>query len=304
MASRRLTPHALTDILAPMKDAMRLLRIALTIKIALVILGAIFFELRFDIPVAAFSLLRTAPTAIVWLLTFVPPIERRLGRRYLPVFIGLTIVAQSIESGTGVLLVSSVPIEPWLGLSLAALAVSEPLFLLLVPTLLAAWAYGRRGGWLAAGFATGLHLLVALVAVAQGMPGRMVFPIVGFQFAQLFLASYIVGTLAERQRQQTEALSAANAQLREQAAAMEQLAVARERNRLARDLHDTLAHSLAGLVVQLQAIDTLMPSEPDAARAELVRARRTAQAGLEDARSAIRDLRVNPVEDLGLARAL
>jgi signal transduction histidine kinase len=85
-----------------------------------------------------------------------------------------------------------------------------------------------------------------------------------------------------------------------------ELAVAHERNRLARDLHDTLAHSLAGLVVQLEAIDTLTRSEPDPelARTEIGKARRAAKAGLEEARHAIRDLRMNPVEDMGLARAL
>jgi signal transduction histidine kinase len=73
---------------------------------------------------------------------------------------------------------------------------------------------------------------------------------------------------------------------------------------LARDLHDTLAHSLAGLVVQLQAIETLLKAEPDAARSELVKARQIAQEGLQETRHAIQDLRVDPIEDLGLARAL
>jgi len=99
-------------------------------------------------------------------------------------------------------------------------------------------------------------------------------------------------------------LGAANVKLRGQALAMEQLATARERNRLARDLHDTLAHSLAGLVVELQAIDTLLQAEPDAARSELVKARQIAQEGLQETRQAIQDLRVDPIEDLGLARAL
>jgi len=115
---------------------------------------------------------------------------------------------------------------------------------------------------------------------------------------------YIVGTLAEQERKHTQEISAANVKLREQASAMEQLATARERNRLARDLHDTLAHSLAGLVVELQAIETLFKAEPEAARSELVKARRIAQEGLQETRQAIQDLRVNPIEDLGLARAL
>jgi signal transduction histidine kinase len=182
----------------------------------------------------------------------------------------------------------------------------EPLFLSLVATLLAAWAYGRRGGWLTAGLAIGLQAMGALAAATQGVAARIIFSVLGLQFAELVVASYIVGTLAEQERNHTQALKAANEKLREQAAAMEQLAVLRERNRLARDLHDTLAHSLAGLVVQLEAIETLTQDAPvsDQARAEIDKARRAAQSGLEETRRAIRDLRVNPVEDLGLARAL
>jgi signal transduction histidine kinase len=120
----------------------------------------------------------------------------------------------------------------------------------------------------------------------------------------LAVIGYIVGLLVEHERKQSNALLAANAQLREQSAAIEQLATARERNRLARDLHDTLAHSLAGLVVQTEAIDTLIDSEPAAVRSELAKARSLAQAGLKEARQAIVDLRTNPVDDLGLARAL
>jgi len=120
----------------------------------------------------------------------------------------------------------------------------------------------------------------------------------------LIVIGWIVGTLAEQERQHTQEISAANVKLREQTLAMEQLATARERNRLARDLHDTLAHSLAGLVVQLQAIETLLKAEPDAARSELAKARQLAQAGLQETRQAIQDLRIDPIEDLGLARAL
>ncbi len=128
--------------------------------------------------------------------------------------------------------------------------------------------------------------------------------VIALRLPLLVVAGYIVGTLAEQERRQTTALSAANTKLREQAATAEQLATARERNRLARDLHDTLAHSLAGLVVQLQAIDTLLKAEPEAARSELAKARQLAQTGLQEARHAIQDLRANPIDDLGLARAL
>jgi signal transduction histidine kinase len=170
--------------------------------------------------------------------------------------------------------------------------------------VLGAWAYGRRGGYATTGLAAVLLLVSNLSDIFGGGEARLVFPLFAFRVTLIFVVGYIVGTLAEQERRQTLELSAANIKLREQTSAIEQLATARERNRLARDLHDTLAHSLAGLVVQLGAIDTLMQAEPGAARAEVATARKIAQTGLQEARHAIRDLRANPVEDLGLARAL
>jgi len=301
MTNLHLTGNLPADILAPMSNAVRLLRLALSLKLAPVILGAIFIGLRFGLPVPALVLLTAGPTLLVWVFVMLPGIERRLGRYYLPVGIVLTIMAQTIETG---LFASAVSLVEMRYRPPPEVRAVEPLFLLLVPTVLGAWAYGRRGAWLTAGLATALLLVANAVTVLSGVPAELVLPASGLRIAPLFLVGYIVGTLAEQQRRQTDALSAANAKLREQAAAVELLAVARERNRLARDLHDTLAHSLAGLVVELGAIDTLMQFEPDLARSELTTARRAAQAGLEEARRAIRDLRLSPVEDLGLARAL
>ena len=41
-------------------------------------------------------------------------------------------------------------------------------------------------------------------------------------------------------------------------ATLEELAASRERYRIARELHDTLAHTLSGMAIQLEAIDTLL----------------------------------------------
>jgi len=303
MTNWHLTGNLPAAILAPMSNAVRLLRLALSLKLAPVILGAIFIGLRFGLPVPALALLTAGPTLFVWVFVMLPGIERRLGRYYLPVGIVLTIMAQTIETGLFAFASAVSPVEMRYRSPPDVRAV-EPLFLLLVPTVLGAWAYGRHGAWLTAGLATALLLVTNAVTVLSGVPAELVLPASGLRIAPLFLVGYIVGTLAEQQRKQTDALSIANAKLREQAAATEQLAVARERNRLARDLHDTLAHSLAGLVVQLEAIDTVLQSEPDLARSEIATARRAAQAGLDEARRAIRDLRVNPVEDLGLTRTL
>lgn len=82
-------------------------------------------------------------------------------------------------------------------------------------------------------------------------------------------------------------------------------AVARERLRLARDLHDTLAHSLMALLTQIRLVRKLRgrigAAELDA---ELERAEAAATSGLAEARAAITQMRDNAVRDIGLASAL
>ena len=79
----------------------------------------------------------------------------------------------------------------------------------------------------------------------------------------------------------------------------------RERNRLARELHDTLAHSLTGLSVQLQAVETLMTlSTHRLPPAQLKEAQATVRSGIRSSRRAIQALRASPLEDLGLSEAL
>ena len=85
---------------------------------------------------------------------------------------------------------------------------------------------------------------------------------------------------------------------------MEELAASQERNRLARELHDTMAHSISGATVQLQGVQTLLGVDPDAAKAELKDARKQLKMGLAESRRAIATLRASPIEELGLRSAL
>ena len=68
------------------------------------------------------------------------------------------------------------------------------------------------------------------------------------------LVGYIVSNLMIEQRKQRQELAEANRKLVRYASTLEQLTISQERNRLARELHDTLAHALSGLAVQLDAI--------------------------------------------------
>ncbi|RIX52438.1 sensor histidine kinase [Paenibacillus nanensis] len=75
---------------------------------------------------------------------------------------------------------------------------------------------------------------------------------------------------------------------------VEELTLANERQRMARDLHDTLAQGLAGLLMQLEAADAYLDKANPARAQEIVnKAMERARTTLSEARMAIDDLRLN-----------
>ena len=81
-------------------------------------------------------------------------------------------------------------------------------------------------------------------------------------------------------------------------------AVVRERLRLARELHDTLAHSMMAMLTEIRVLKRLASTQPQQLPEELLRAEQAAREGLEEARHAIDQLRSNPVRQVGLGAAL
>ncbi len=110
-----------------------------------------------------------------------------------------------------------------------------------------------------------------------------------------------------RQRAQTllVELEAANRQLTEYSARVEDLTITNERQRMARELHDTLSQGLAGLILQLEAVDAhLVNNRPERARSIIQQTMERARATLADARRAIDDLRQDQQEPGSLAARL
>jgi signal transduction histidine kinase len=86
-------------------------------------------------------------------------------------------------------------------------------------------------------------------------------------------------------------LAAANSRLQEYSAQVEELSVIRERNRIAREIHDTLGHALTLLSVQLETATQLEARDDPRLREELLQARQVAKACLTEVRHSVEALR-------------
>ncbi len=128
--------------------------------------------------------------------------------------------------------------------------------------------------------------------------------VVSVQTLCLLIAGYFVSVLMGLLRAQQVTLAEANLQLRRHAGTLENLTISRERNRVARELHDTLAHTLSGLAVQLEAVQAYWVVDPIRAQGLLDKAQSATRQGLHETRHALTALRAGPLEDLGLGLAL
>jgi signal transduction histidine kinase len=81
-------------------------------------------------------------------------------------------------------------------------------------------------------------------------------------------------------------------------------AVLTERNRVARELHDTLEQGLTGIALQLEAVAGTIQSSPDMAQRSLDVARQMLRYSLEETRRSVMDLRSQALEARDLAGAL
>lgn len=86
-------------------------------------------------------------------------------------------------------------------------------------------------------------------------------------------------------------LEAANQKLREYAVQAEELAITRERNRLAREIHDGLGHHLTAINIQIRAARAILDQDPQQAVTLLGKAETLTQQALHDVRQSVAALR-------------
>ncbi|MDY7079809.1 MAG: sensor histidine kinase [Chloroflexota bacterium] len=177
--------------------------------------------------------------------------------------------------------------------------------LLLMALILLVWQYGWRYAILFSGgialFSLGLHLYFYRPEGPSLLPPMTVLLI---QTITFLLVGYFISVLVQQLRRQNESLEQANAQLADYAATLEELTISRERNRMARELHDTLAHTLSALSVQLETVKAYWEVDPTAVQPMLDKALTATRSGLQETRRALKSLRASPLDDLGLSLAL
>ena len=291
------------------RDAVRVFRLLLVLQ--LLFLGlSIIAALVFLPGTAGLGLmLRAAPTLLLALLFLPSWLEKPLGQYFLAVGAGLEVLLTSLEAasrayGLAAPALVQAGVAPEIIEMLSTAPAVEPFLFVIIPLVLLAWGYGRQGALLGSTWAALLYLYLSVWTLPQDEHPVAFFAPVTMRIVLLYLVPLLVSVLAERQRQQHAELRAAHQRLRRHAATVEQLAVSRERNRMARDLHDTLAHSLSALTVQLEALKTLFKHDPAAAEKALDDVTEVARHGLEESRQAIQALRTGPAEEMGLTGAL
>ena len=159
-------------------------------------------------------------------------------------------------------------------------------FVLALLVLAVALPYGLLNGWSA--------LLQAGIGYLAGIIFVVVFTLI---------AEDERAARAEVERLALQ-LSEANDKLREYAAQAEELATIKERNRLAREIHDTLGHYLTTINMQLEAAQAVIESDRPRAVDALRKAQTLTKDGLADVRRSVAALRDSPMQGRSLPDAV
>lgn len=160
----------------------------------------------------------------------------------------------------------------------------------------------------------GLHSVLAVVVITAAVvlgqslhtgdmtAGMVLGPVLGAVFAVAIAAGYTaLRREGERHRELIDALTRTRGEL---AAYQRRTGVLDERERLAREIHDTLAQGLSSIVLLLRSAENALPRDPGLAATRVAEARESASANLAEARGFVRDLAPPSLTGANLPEAL
>ena len=125
----------------------------------------------------------------------------------------------------------------------------------------------------------------------------------------IFILYMVVMTLSQTSEKErilrlNSQLQMANRKLEEYAQEQVRMTETRERNRLAREIHDMLGHSLTGIITGIEACIMLMDIAPEATKEQLRAIAEVARNGITDVRHSVNALRPDALETLSLESAI
>jgi signal transduction histidine kinase len=149
------------------------------------------------------------------------------------------------------------------------------------------------------------RLALSVASVGQDEAARIEIPRGVDEVAQLGGAfAKILGDLQQERSELERRVAVRTREVERLAEESRYAAIVRERLKIARDLHDTLAHSMMAILSEIRFLRRLQTHDPAAVTDELARAEKVAHEGLQEARRAITQMRVTAVRETGLGPAL
>ena len=299
------------------ETVIKIFRLLVVIRILLGGVPLLFVGFFLEEPVPLIRLIGQLIFSLLALYLSIPILKTWLQRFYLPIALVIAIVVSILEQQ--ILLWQQLYIGQEIEVSTLSITLNKlsigtaPLLentgiwlpFLFVPLVIVAWRYGFRSVIifcvLMIGMIVGFHVLFGnfdthiLLLLLYSLNGQI--------FVSLAIG-YVIAHLNNVQKQQHHELEQANRKLQQHTIVLEQLTISHERNRLARELHDTLAHTLSGTTVQLEASETLRSKDPAKSQELVQQSLHRLRSGLTETRRALEALRASPLDDLGLLLAL
>lgn len=158
---------------------------------------------------------------------------------------------------------------------------------------------------------TSLLVIVFIVVIGFDLPALSSQPMVAiglfFQMGALLLVMIYINHLIQASQERgrlVEELQAAQKELEIARQKEVELATLRERERLGRDLHDSLGHALVAISVQLEAIQRLYRVDPQAAAAQLEQLKQLTRQSMDELRRSLAGLRTPGLGERSLSQGL
>jgi signal transduction histidine kinase len=149
---------------------------------------------------------------------------------------------------------------------------------------------------------TQLHRLSYTFPMREGASLGWFSLLLFFGLMMLFLQMLVRVILQERRGR--EQLAIANERLRQYALKIEDQATLQERNRIAREIHDALGHSLTAFNLHVDAVSRLFDEDPTEAKSFLHEAKQIGAQALKDVRQSVSTLRSDIFQEQSLETAL